>query len=119
MKKVAMTLCMLAACAVWAGAQTHARARRFSGQIMDSQCATQGNHDAGYKMTGTHTRKDCTLACVKAGGQFVLYNARTKTTYKLDNQDEPRAYAGDNVRVLGTYDQSTQTIHVEKISRVR
>lgn len=96
-------------------AQSKARARTFTGQIMDSQCAAMGNHDAGYKMTGTSTPKDCTLACVKAGGQFVLYNSTRKLTYKLDNQDEPKAFAGDNVKVIGTYNRSTKAIHVEKI----
>lgn len=89
--------------------------RTFTGQIMDDACAQMGNHDAGYKMTGTNTPKDCTLACVKGGGKFVLYNAATKTTYELDNQTEPNAFAGEEVQVIGTYNPSTKTIHVVKI----
>lgn len=91
----------------------------FTGQIMDSQCAAMGNHNAGYKMTGTHTPKDCTLACVRAGGHFVLYNTRTKTTYKLDNQKAPRAFAGEAVKVIGTLQPGSHTIHVEKIEPAR
>ncbi|HVB99561.1 MAG TPA: hypothetical protein VNJ12_09580 [Candidatus Dormibacteraeota bacterium] len=93
--------------------------RTFTGQIMDSACAKVGNHDAGYKMTGTHTPKDCTLACVKAGAKFVLYNSATKTIYKLDNQIKPRAFAGENVRVIGSYNPATKTIHVVKIEAAR
>ncbi len=89
--------------------------RTFTGQIMDSQCASMGNHDAGYKMTGTHTPKDCTLACVKAGGHFVLYNSQSKTIYKLDNQKAPRAFAGEAVKVIGTLQPGTHNLHVEKI----
>lgn len=93
--------------------------RAFTGQIMDAPCAKMGNHDAGYKMTGTHTPKDCTLACVKAGAKLVLYNSKTKTTYQLDNQTKPLAFAGENVKVLGTYDASTKTIHVVRIEAAR
>lgn len=100
-------------------AQTNARARTFTGAIMDSQCAAQGNHDAGYKVTGTNTAKDCTLAWVKSGAQFVLYNSGRKLTYKLDDQEKPRDFAGDNVKVIGTYDSSMKTIHVEKIEAAK
>lgn len=96
-------------------AQGKTRAKTFTGAIMDSECAGMGNHDAGYKMTTTNTPKDCTLACVKSGSQFVLYNSGRKLTYKLDDQEKPRDFAGDNVKVIGTYDSSTKTIHVEKI----
>ena len=93
--------------------------RMFTGQIMDEPCAKMGSHQAGYKMTGTHTPKDCTLACVKEGAKFVLYNSRTKTTYQLDNQAEPRAFAGQRVKVIGIYRPSTKTIHVVKIEAAR
>jgi len=89
--------------------------RSFSGEIMDSACANMGNHDAGYKMSNTHTPKDCTLACVKSGSKFVLYNSATKTAYQLDDQQKPRDFAGQKVKVVGTYNEGTKTIHVEKI----
>ncbi|HLH37048.1 MAG TPA: DUF5818 domain-containing protein [Alloacidobacterium sp.] len=89
--------------------------RTFSGEIMDSTCANMGNHDAGYKMSSTHTPKDCTLACVKSGSKFVLYNSATKTAYQLDNQNKPKEFAGQKVKVIGTYNTGTKTIHVEKI----
>ena len=59
--------------------------KAFTGEIMDSTCAKMGNHDAGYKLTGTSTAKDCSEACVKSGSKYVLYNASTKTVYELDN----------------------------------
>ncbi len=89
--------------------------KTYTGQIMDSACAKMGNHDAGYKMTGTSTPKACTLVCVKGGSTFVLYNGEDKTTYKLDNQKEPRRFAGENVKVSGTLNQATDTIHVDSI----
>lgn len=96
-----------------------ARARIFTGEIMDSACAKMGSHDAGYKMTGTSTPKDCTLACVKGGSQFVLYNASRKATYRLDNQTEPQEFAGENVKVTGTYNPRTKTIHVETMAAAK
>lgn len=112
-------LLLLAVMLFVGGSVSAAGARTFTGQIMDSQCAAMGSHDAGYKMTGTNTPKDCTLACVKAGGQFVLYNSTRKITYKLDNQTEPKEFAGENVKVIGTYNPSTKTIHVEKIEAAK
>lgn len=117
LKKICLALSLAVAFCAFTFAQTPARV--FHGEIMDSQCASMGSHAAGYKMTGTHTPRACTLACVKAGGQFVLYNPATKTTYKLDNQRLPRRYAGERVRVTGVYDSATQTIHVKRIARGR
>jgi hypothetical protein len=74
-----------------------------------------GNHDVGYKLTGTNTPKDCTLACVKGGGKFVLCDAATKTTYELDDQDKAKDLAGQKVKVEGTLNHATKTIHVDKI----
>jgi uncharacterized protein DUF5818 len=55
------------------------------------------------------------LACVKAGGKFVLYDATRKATYMLDDQEKPQAFAGQKVKVIGTYDKATKTIHVGSI----
>jgi hypothetical protein len=90
--------------------------KTYTGEIMDSQCAKMGNHDAGYKMTGTNTPKDCALACVKAGGKFVLYDAATKTAYELDDQNKAKELAGQKVKVEGTLNNSTKSIHVDKIN---
>jgi len=90
--------------------------KTYTGEIMDSQCAKMGNHDAGYKLTGTNTAKDCALACVKAGGKFVLYDAATKTVYELDDQNKAKELAGQKVKVEGTLNNSTKSIHVDKIN---
>ncbi len=89
--------------------------KTYRGQIMDSACAKEGSHTQGYKMTGTDTPKACTLACVHGGSTFVLYNGNHKTTYKLDNQNDAKPFAGENVKVMGTLNKSDDTIHVDKI----
>jgi hypothetical protein len=35
----------------------------------------------------------------------------------LDNQKKPVAFAGEKVKVMGTYDKATETIHVVSISK--
>jgi hypothetical protein len=89
--------------------------KTYTGEIMDSTCAKMSNHDAGYKLTGTNTPKDCTLACVKSGAKVVLYDAAANTAYELDDQDKAKDLAGQKVKVEGTLNNSTKTIHVDKI----
>ena len=110
---LALTAVMIMGFGSYAGAKSSGRS--FSGEIMDSACANMGNHDAGYKMSNTRTPKDCTLACVRSGSKFVLYNSTTKTVYQLDDQQKPRGFAGQKVKVVGIYNEGTKTIHVEKI----
>jgi hypothetical protein len=87
------------------------QAKTFTGSIMDSACAKSGAHNPAMG-----TSKECTLACVKSGSTFVLYDATTKTAYNLDDQKKPEAFAGQNVKVTGTLDAATKTIHVTSIA---
>jgi hypothetical protein len=88
----------------------------FTGELMDSECAAaQGSHDAMIKNEGFKNAKDCTLGCVKGGGQFVLYVPANKTTYQLDDQEKPVDFAGQKVTVIGTYDGEKKTIRVQTI----
>jgi hypothetical protein len=61
------------------------------------------------------TKKMCTQNCVKMGGKYVLYSAAKKTVYELDDQQKPAEFAGQNVKVAGSYDKATKTIHVTSI----
>ena len=108
-----LTICA-AALAMFLGGSVvaqQARSRSFTGEIMDSNCAKSGQHNPS--MGGA---KECTLACVKGGGKFVLYNPDTKAVYQLDDQSKPEAFAGAKVKVTGTYDRATKTIHVTDIA---
>ena len=115
MKPIGVVFAAIMLAGMGAYAAPRSTTQSFRGEIMDSACANMGNHDAGYKMSNTPTPKDCTLACVKSGSKFVLYNAATKTAYQLDNQEKPREFAGQKVKVIGTFNEGTKTIHVEKI----
>src|ERR1700692_1575013 len=77
----------------------------YTGEIMDSHCAAMGDH-------GGKEAKTCTLGCVKGGASFVLYNSADKAIYQLDAQKKPVEFAGQKVKVTGTLDKATKTIHV-------
>lgn len=92
-----------------------ARDRTFSGEIMDSQCAKEGSHEAMMKKAGVPDKATCARACVKMGGKFVLFDAASKTVYELDDQSKTEQFAGQQVKVMGTLDKATKTIHVTGI----
>lgn len=93
------------------------KSRTFSGEVMDSACAEMGSHKQMEAKEGVKNARECTLACVKNGSSLVLYNPSTKTTYQLSDQDKAKEYAGERVRVRGTYDESSKTITVSSIMR--
>jgi hypothetical protein len=89
------------------------QSRSFTGDIMDSQCATMGSHARMMKGMDAKTTKECTQKCVGIGGKYVLFDASTKTVYQLDPQDKAASFAGQTVNVKGTLDG--KTIHVESV----
>jgi Protein of unknown function (DUF5818) len=96
----------------------------YSGEIMDSECANSGSHAEMLKKEGLGdkhpsdrmAKKMCTAKCTKAGGKYVLYSAATKKVYALDDQTKPEQFAGQRVKVTGSLDQATETIHVTNIA---
>lgn len=91
------------------------RSLNLVGEIMDSRCAIDGSHDKMMRQNGTKNAKDCTLQCAKTGGSFVLIDPETKTVYQLDDQQKPERFAGQRVRISGTYDEPSKTMHIESI----
>ncbi len=100
-----------------------AKDQTFTGEVMDSQCAKNSSHAMMLKKEGMGdkdpndpmVKKMCTQNCVKMGGKYVLFDAAKKTTYELDDQQKPADFAGQKVKVMGTYDKATKTIHVTSI----
>ena len=88
-------------------------AQSFAGEIFDSPCAMMASHAQMQKMNGMgDDSKMCALKCVEAGGKFVLYDFPKKISYQLDNQEKARQFAGHKVKVIGTYNAKSRTIHV-------
>jgi hypothetical protein len=101
------------------GTLTFAQVRSFSGEIMDETCANMDSHDGMIKShKDIEDARDCTLACVKSGSKFVLYDRVSKTVYELDDQQKPVQFAGEKVRVMGTVDNTTHTIRVTDIKKM-
>jgi hypothetical protein len=96
--------------------------KTFHGQITDSQCAlnvhslTQSHQEMMKMKSGDagHTPASCAQYCiVHMGGKFVL--ASKGHVYHLDNQDLPRGFVGEKVKVRGILDPKTEIIHVVDI----
>ena len=51
----------------------------------------------------------------KTGGKYVLKDGVTKMTYSLDDQSQAKKFEGQSVKVTGTLDAQSNTIHVSLI----
>jgi Protein of unknown function (DUF5818) len=96
----------------------------FTGMIADSQCAmnvhslSQSHKEMLQSKEAGTTNADCVWYCVsQRGGRFVLQNKNK--IYKLDKQDIGKKFAGNKVRVTGTLDPKTNTIHVMSIELIQ
>lgn len=75
-----------------------AKGKTFVGDISDKMCGAKHMMEGGAK--------DCTLKCVESGSQFVLATPKGKI-YDLSDQDKPKEFAGQKVKVTGTLDGDT------------
>ena len=101
--------------AIWLAAAVvapgQARKQTFTGAITDSMCSL-ADHS---RMKMGPTDRECTIACVLAHeAEYVLSDG--KETYMLSDQKTPEKFAGQKVRVTGTLDAKTKTIHVDSIT---
>jgi len=84
----------------------------FTSVITDSMC-----DDANHKDMKMGSDPKCVSECVKGmNGKYVLYDAASKTTYKLSDQKTPEKFAAKRVTVTGTLNEGTKTITVESIA---
>jgi hypothetical protein len=96
------------------------KAQTFRGEIADTQCALNI-----HSLTRSHTEMlkskrmggtaaACATYCVQyLGGDFVL-SSKTEV-YRLDSQQKVRLFAGQKVKLSGTLDSKSKTIHVVDI----
>src|ERR1700732_3546823 len=55
---------------------------------------------------------------LRNGDNFVLSDSATKSKYRLDSPQMARRYAGMTVKVTGTIDMASNSIHVEAIQPI-
>jgi hypothetical protein len=114
-----VTVSIFCAFTVHAGEQNPAT---FKGEISDSQCAfnvhslTKSHEEMLKSKSGAagHTAATCSIYCIsQLGGKFVLTSKGH--VYHLDNQDLPRRFVGEKVKLRGTLDAKGDSIHVVSI----
>ena len=107
---------------LWTVISTAEEPATFRGEISDSQCAfnvhslTKSHKEMLKSKSGAagHNAATCSLYCIsQLGGKFVL--ADKAHVYHLDNQDLPRRFVGEKVKLQGVLDPKTDTIHVVSI----
>ncbi|MCU1253884.1 MAG: hypothetical protein JWM83_183 [Candidatus Angelobacter sp.] len=88
------------------------------GAVMDSQCAFNVHSDAHSHewmtkrgVQGATDESSCTRHCVRdMGGSYVL--VVKKDVYKLDDQVKAEQFAGKKVKLNGSLDGETHTVHI-------
>jgi hypothetical protein len=90
----------------------------YTGEIMDKQCADMQSHDNMVQAEGAHNARECTLSCVKNGGQLALFDQTAKKVYTIADAKKAQEYAGQKVKATGTVDSNTGTLDVKSITPV-
>jgi hypothetical protein len=92
-----------------------ASAETLTGKISDAMCGK--SHDTMTEHGKKMTDKQCTVACVEHGSQYVFVNG--DKVLKVSNQDFAglKQFAGDTVRLTG--DVKGDTITVAKIEKAK
>lgn len=92
----------------------------FRGEIADSQCAlnvhslTRSHQEMLKSKSMGGTSASCALYCVTyMGGNLVLISR--KHVYHLDDQSLAKKFVGQKVKISGTLDSKTDTIHIDKM----
>jgi hypothetical protein len=101
-----------------AAAPPEPRLQVFSGMISDSECGL--DHSIMRRRHHLGSDRACTRACVERFGQeYVLADHVSGEVYQLDDQKAVRPYPARLVRILGTLDPASGTIHVRRIEPIR
>ncbi len=109
-KRAGVMAALVAALGISLGAQTAPGGNRaFTGNISDSAC--------GLHHTMGGSAKQCTLMCVAMGSKFVLADESHHRVYALSDQVKAKAFAGENVRVVGRLKGAT--IEVRSITPLK
>ena len=102
MTKMASILIAVALAVAAAGPQT------FTGVITDTMC---GKDHSGM---GVKPDSKCVAECVKAGAKYALYDG--KNVYLLSDQKTPEKFAGQKVKITGSYSETTKILKMDSIT---
>ena len=82
-------------------------AKTFTGVITDTLCGKS------HAMMKAPSDEACVKMCVKGSGEYALFDG--KDILKLSDQKLPAKFAGQRVKVTGTYDAQARRIKVASI----
>jgi hypothetical protein len=85
----------------------------FNGQITLCTCPGPGDHAATPGKGKTALA--CAVPCANLGPTLVLVDTKNKVAYSFDKQDLPKAYASQDVFVIGVLDKASGTIRVHNV----
>jgi|HubBroStandDraft_4_1064222.scaffolds.fasta_scaffold76625_3 hypothetical protein len=71
-----------------------------------------------FQQQSEQTEKVFSGTIIKSGDEFMLSDAANKLSYVLDNAEKARQYEGKKVKVTGTVNIASNTIHVESIQEI-
>ena len=54
----------------------------------------------------------------QSGDKLILSNSESQTAYQLDDQKKAKRYQGRDIKVIGTLDSTTNTVHVIEIAPI-
>ena len=98
----------LVALQLWAGQLNQSGQQVFTGEVTDTFCAKNKSHEEMMNENKTMGREKqtCAQKCVQIGGKYVLLDVSKGTVYQLDDQGKAAAFAGLEVRVVGTLENN-------------
>ena len=98
----------LVAVPLWAGQFNQSGKQVFIGEVTDTFCAATKSHEAMMNENKTMGREKqtCAQRCAQTGAKYVLLDASKGTVYQLDDQAKAAAFAGMEVRVVGTLENN-------------
>src|SRR5438309_4630635 len=97
---------------------TGAQSATFKGEITDEHLNCIQTPVKAVE--GINKKEGCVLYWAhfaKPASKYVLYDAATKTTYQLDDQDWVQPYVGEIVQITGNLNAATKTIHVTGVKK--
>jgi len=87
-----------------------ASAGEFSGVVTDTMCGSNPH----TSMMKDRTDAECVRVCARGSFAYALVSGGS--VMKLSDQKRSEKYAGQKVRVTGTYDEKSKTLHVVSIA---
>jgi len=98
----------LVALQLWGGQLNQSGKQVFTGEVTDTFCAKNKSHEEMMNENKSMGREKqtCTQKCAQIGAKYVLLDASKGTVYQLDDQGKAAAFAGKEVRVVGTLENN-------------